>query len=119
LRLVDEGGVVSDWLDELTPGQRHDWDDFIDRVRRDAAEKIAGSAAFISLAPAGEPDIKFAVELGIAIMLDKPILVVQMPGRPLPEHLRRVADEIIEADIDVEEGRARLQEAIGRMVEKP
>jgi hypothetical protein len=109
---------VSDWLENLPPKQRRSWDDFVSHVRRDAVEKIAGSAVFVSLAPEGEPDIKFAVELGIAIMLDKPILVVRIPGRPVPEHLRRVADEIVDADVDLEEGRDRLQQAIVRMLEE-
>jgi len=62
--------------------------------------KMKGSAMTISLAPSpeSESDIKYAVELGLSIMLDKPIVILAMPGQVLPEKLRRVADRIIEVD---------------------
>jgi len=43
-------------------------------------------------------DIKFAVELGLMIMLDKPIIMVIQPNQVLPEKLRRVADDIVVHD---------------------
>lgn len=105
------------WLDELSPSERAGWDDFVQHVRRDAIEKITDSAFVCSLVPrsGGEADVKFAVELGLSIMLDKPILAVVMPGAEVPEKLRRVADEIVEADVDVEEGRRALMAAMERM----
>jgi nucleoside 2-deoxyribosyltransferase len=39
--------------------------------------------------------VKFAVELGFAIMLNKPIIAVLQPGGTLPDKLRLVADEIV------------------------
>jgi hypothetical protein len=54
------------------------------------------SALIISLVPKGEADIKFAVELGLAIMLDKPLIVVIAPGQIVAGKLRQVADSIIE-----------------------
>lgn len=91
------------------------WQSFVDHVRRDALVKMTDSAAVVSICPAGEPDIKFAVELGLAIMLDKPLLIVVGSGRVVPEHLRRVADEIVVADLDVEEGRQLVHEALARL----
>jgi hypothetical protein len=105
---------VGDWLDELEGDDRKAWDDFVDRARRDALEKIDSSAFVMSLVPRGPADIKFAVELGLSIMLDKPIVAVVMPGAEVPDKLRAVADEIVEADVDLEEGRRKVHEAIDR-----
>lgn len=93
-----------------------EWHEFVDHVRTDALEKIAGSAAMISLVPSGEVDVKFAVELGFGIMLDKPLLVVVAPGRELPRKLRRVADEVVVADVDLEEGREAISAAVKRLL---
>lgn len=46
-----------------------------------------------------EPDINYAVELGLSVLLDKPILVVRPPGMEIPERLRRVADLVVEIDL--------------------
>ncbi len=75
------------------------------------------SAMVMSLAPGDEPDIKFAVELGFAIMLDKPLFVVQMPGRHIPARLRMVADVVVRADLDTEEGQRVLATKLKRFRE--
>ena len=45
-------------------------------------------------------------------MLDKPIIAVVVPGARVPERLIRVADAIIEADMESDEGKRALQGAI-------
>lgn len=57
---------------------------------------IEGSRLTVSLVPQGPADIKFAVELGLSIMLDKPIIAVVEPGQEIPGKLRAVADRIVE-----------------------
>lgn len=107
---------MPDWLDELTPSERGDWDAFVDRTRRGTLEAMSSSAFVCSLVPdADDVDIKFALELGLAIMLDKPILAVAMPGARLPDHLHRVADRIVYADVDIEAGREKVAAAIAEM----
>lgn len=88
--------------------QDPDWLEFVKHVREDAMQKIMESAVVMSIVPKGEPDIKYAVELGLGIMLDKPLVLVVMPGTEIPERLRRVADKIVYADVDTEEGREKL-----------
>ena len=107
---------MSDWVDELTPDERQRWDAFVARFRRDELQKIAGSTAFVSLVPPGEIDVKFAVELGTAIMLDKPILAVVMPDAIVPGKLALVANEIVYADLDTEKGRALVAHVAERFV---
>ena len=94
-----------------TDRDREAWENFVQHVREDAVRKIDASAAVLSLVP-DEVDIKFAVELGLAIMLDKPVIAIATPGQRIPERLRRVADKIVEADIDLEEGQQRLRAAL-------
>jgi hypothetical protein len=105
--------VSDDWLDRLPDDERQEWERFVDQTRRQTLHGMAESAFVLSLVPAGDrTDIKFAVELGLAIMLDKPLVAVVMPGAPVPAKLRRVADRIIEADIDREAGRQKVAAAM-------
>lgn len=107
-------------LDDESPIRNDpEWRRFAKNVRRDLIPKMRDSAIVMSLVPGGEPDVKYALELGMSIMLDKPIIAVFSPGTKLPEHLVRVADELVEADLDTDEGRqlavTRLQEAMARL----
>lgn len=78
-------------------------------VREGLIPKLHNSALGISVVPAGDVDAKFAVELGLLIMLDKPIIAVVPPGVDIPPKLARVADHIITADFTTDEGYARQQ----------
>jgi hypothetical protein len=104
--------VSGDWLDELTPDERDAFDEFAEHFRRDALHKIDSSAFVMQLVPRGEVDVKFALELGASIMLDKPMLAVVMPGAHVPARLRRCVDVIIEADLDTTEGQRIVALAI-------
>jgi hypothetical protein len=106
---------VSDWLDTLNPDDRSDWDRFVEHTRRETLTQMDASAFVLSIVPTGGTDIKFAVELGLAIMLDKPLLAIVAPGAEVPNKLRLVANEVVEADIDVEEGRLKVMAALQRM----
>jgi hypothetical protein len=108
---------VSDWEAELSDDDREVWEEFVQSVRRDALEKIDQSSFVLQLVPKGEADIKFAVELGLAIMLDKPIVAVISPETEPPGKLLRVVDIVVRADIDTEEGRQQVAEALQTMRE--
>jgi hypothetical protein len=107
---------VSDWIDSLTPQERDGWDEFVEHFRRDTLGKMEQSAFVASFVPGDDFDVKFATELGAAILLDKPLLAVVLPGASVPGKLRRVADRIVEADVDVEEGRRKVAAAIETML---
>lgn len=68
---------------------------FAARVIGELVPKLQASGVTMTLVPRGEIDIKFAVELGVSIMLDKPILACVPRGAPIPDKLRAVADEIV------------------------
>lgn len=82
--------------------------------------KLMDSTVAVCLTPSEENfvDAKFCVELGVMIMLDKPIIAIVAPGAEVPEKLRKVADEIVEADLETAEGRRELSFRIKAFTEK-
>lgn len=76
------------------------------------------TAVTISLIPRGETDIKFAVELGLSIMMDKPIIALVQPGMSIPSGLAAVAAEIVEVDIsrDPEGAQRSIMDAFARVM---
>lgn len=62
----------------------------------DLVPKMLNASVIVSLVPAGPSDIKFAVETGMALMLDKPIILMVGPGSRVPAKLALVADAIME-----------------------
>lgn len=85
----------------------------------DLVPKLRESAATVSIVPdeAGIDDIKFALELGLTIMLGKPLIVAVTPGRQVPESLARVADRIVELDFDrPADTAARIQAVVTELV---
>lgn len=71
-----------------------------DHVRTELVPKLAASALTVSLVPEGDADVKFAVELGLSIMMGKPVILAVAPGRTVPPGLAAVADEIVEIGPD-------------------
>jgi hypothetical protein len=64
--------------------------------------------------------VKFALELGFSIMLDKPIIAVVGHGAKVPAKLVQVADSIIEMDPDeglTQDTYQRISEAVKTAVE--
>lgn len=93
---------------------------WVRHIRSDLVPKLEGSGAVVSIVPSdgGEGDVKFWVELGASIMLDKPIVVVVAKGQPVPAKLRLVADEVVEIqswdEVSADEG--PIREAIMRVL---
>ena len=86
---------------------------FAEQALRDAVPAIASSSYVISIAPTGgTADIKIAVEIGLAILMDKPLIVLAPKGRKVAARLMRIADVVIEVDMDTEAGRAAAAEKI-------
>lgn len=99
------------------------WDDpetqkWTRHVRDELIPKLEMSRLTVSLVPRTNADIKFAVELGLSIMMDKPVIALVQPGTEIPEHLARVADAIVEGGPDDPTTSERLQAAISEMLER-
>ena len=90
---------MSDWMDRLTPDERGQWDKIVQHVHDVTVPGMESSAFVISLVPTdGKADVKLAVELGLTIMLGKPLVVVALPGTEIPGKLRQIADLVLELD---------------------
>jgi hypothetical protein len=88
-------------------------------AREHLIPKIEGSDATISLVPDGEGDIKFAVELGLSIMMNKPIIAVVIDNRNLPDKLVQVADTIVHLhsrELGTASGQKKVHAAIERIL---
>jgi hypothetical protein len=91
---------------------------YAEHFLKDVLPMLDDSAISLSVAPSmsgrtkGLGDVKYWVELGASIMLDKPIIAMVEPGAEVPERLRRVADVILEVDMTTEEGRNRASEQV-------
>ena len=102
--------MASDWLSDLSPSEMKQWEEFAEHTRKKTLPNMENSKMVMSLVPKGKTDVKFNVELGSAIMMDKPIVLLVMPNTTIPVRLARVADAIIElhSDLDTEEGQAEM-----------
>jgi hypothetical protein len=99
------------------PFDSPEWRRYSQRAMHELVPMIADSTVTISLTPQGETDIKFALELGLSIMMDKPIIAVVEPGTKVPGKLAKVADEIVEGSWDdPERMQRRIAEALARVV---
>lgn len=102
------------------------WEDpdtkrWMDDVRENLIPKMRDSSVIASIVPPTpeDTDIKFAVELGLSIMLDKPIIAVVRPGTEVPDKLVMVADRILEWDPDNTGGLAdRLKQTMEEMLDE-
>jgi hypothetical protein len=94
-----------------------EWKAWEARCQAELVPMMRNSRSVVQLVPKGGSDIKFAVELGLSIMMDKPILAIVEPGTEAPAKLRKVADKIVEADVSTEEGRMQAQAAINEFLE--
>lgn len=74
--------------------------EWLRHVKTTLIPKMQRSGMGISLLPEGELDAKFAVELGLLIMMDKPIIAIVRPGVHVSEKMVLVADRIIECDMN-------------------
>jgi nucleoside 2-deoxyribosyltransferase len=88
-------------------------------VRDTLIPMITDSAVTMSIVPGdNKPDVKFAVELGFMIMLDKPIIAIVSRDAKVPLKLAKVADEIVEGEIDDPDFQGRMTAAIDRVMKK-
>lgn len=85
---------------------------------RDALENMvpamAKSSYVIATAPptGSKADIKQAVEIGMAILMDKPLIVIAPDGRVIGERLLRIADAVVKGDLETEAGREQIVEQL-------
>jgi hypothetical protein len=85
-------------------------------AKREMFPKMQDSAFVLSIV--GDPDPKLCLEIGAAIMFDKPIIAVVPKGRPIPLSLRTIAHKVVELDDPTSESsRKVLMDAITELTE--
>ncbi|MHA2427579.1 MAG: hypothetical protein ACXADB_06115 [Candidatus Hermodarchaeia archaeon] len=98
-----------------------EFDAWAKRILNEVVPKVEGSDIFVSVTPSSpdKVDVKFAVELGLAIMMDKPIIATMQPGTKIPAKLAAVVDEFVEMDYDnIPDSSRRLGEVAQELAEK-
>lgn len=96
-----------------------EFDSFTEFLKHGAEEMMPmmeRSVFSMSLVPDGKPDPKFCMELGAAIMYDKPIIAMVMPGAKVPDTLRRVAHDVVELDLNNPESKAETARVIQNLL---
>lgn len=116
---------MTDWTDALTEAEQREFREWARHQAGEVLPAMEDSAMVMSIAPTGKPDPKFCVELGFALMLGKPlILLADKRAAPIPDKLRQVADEIVEVDLSSDDpavaarDRATVQAAMARVMGK-
>lgn len=90
-------------------------DDLINSIRTLILRQLEQSKVYLGIVPEqeGELDFQGLAELGYAIMLNKPIVLMAFDGAVIPPGLRRVAHHIIErVDLDDPASSTRAQDAL-------
>lgn len=74
------------------------WAEYEKDFRENGLPKIQGSATSMLLysGDGTDFDVKQATELGAMLLLDKPIILIALPGAKIPTRLRRAADRVLE-----------------------
>lgn len=92
--------------------------EWVGHVRKTLVPMLDDSVVTVSLAPSGDTDIKYAVELGLSIMMEKPILLVVEHGQKIPPKLRLIADDIFYMDWSSKDAQQQLAKACEAFAEK-
>lgn len=85
-------GLDEAWVLDLDPG-------FLEHIRNSVVPKMQStSIAVTATTDMSDADLQSAIELGLLLLMDKPLLLLVLPDQQIGEHLRRAADEIIVVD---------------------
>lgn len=110
---------MPDWTDHLDAGEREELAAWKDHQEQKVLPAMESSRIVLSIAPSdGRPDAKFCVELGFAIMLGKPIIMIARRDAALPARLLAVADEVIRVDLDDPADARRAQALVAAAMER-
>lgn len=82
------------------PGGADDraWNDYTGAFKRDVLPSLLSSAFMLSIGTTPDPgtmDLRAATELGLMLLLNKPLLLVIMPGEEIPAALIRAAAAVV------------------------
>jgi hypothetical protein len=89
----------------------------LDHFSKHGLPGMASSAMSVVILTDHPPDPKLCLEIGAAVLLDKPIIVTCARGTVIPANLKRVATSIVEAESMMsEEMKTKLEAAINELL---
>jgi hypothetical protein len=91
--------------------------DFLFHAEKDMFPAMKGSVMSLIIG-SDKPDAKLALEIGAAILFDKPLIVMIPRGRKVSSQLRRIADEIIDYDGLDDKTAKRVRAAMFRIIKE-
>lgn len=96
------------------------WEKFVNHTRAETITKMADSACVVSVMPKdGEYDVQLAVQIGMALLMDKPLIIVATHGLKVPSALARTARHSLEVgDVDTEAGYLELERKLMPIVKE-
>lgn len=93
------------------------WADYSETVRTGLIPKLLSSAVCLQIysGDGSDFDVKQATELGAMLLMDKPLVLIAIPGAVVPTRLARAADVVLR-DFDVHDpsDQVRLNAALRR-----
>lgn len=101
------------------PYNRNDLPDldpeYAEHIRETLIPNMVNTAMAMCIIPddPAKLDLKIVMEMGLMVLLDKPIIAVVSPGIPVPENIINLAEAIVEMNNPpTEEDGKRMQETI-------
>lgn len=94
---------------------------FLDHARKSGMVDALYSSAFVLAIDIDRPDLPMALQIGVALLYEKPLLIVLRPGQYCPERVRYLADEVVQlesTDLKDPRNQAKMTAAIVRMTDK-
>lgn len=111
---MEEGKGMS--ADDEKEQQFKDW---LDHAGKDSGQKISDSAAFIGVGSTNYMENPLcALQLGLAILMDKPIFMIVDHDRPVPKALVKVADCIERVKMNDPRDMKRAQKSIQQFLQQ-
>jgi hypothetical protein len=89
-----------------------------DNARKDIIPKMRSSVFCMAVVvPKDDVDPYLALQVGVALLLEKPLIIVATGNVWIPARVRQIADAVVEADAVNDELKERLQLAILKVME--
>lgn len=100
----------------MPTGRDRAWADYDEKFRKRTMSHLLSSHIMLAVYDGSEPPpVQAATEIGMMLLMGKPLMLVVLPGIAMPAGLMRAADEIVEADPATDEGQSEITAAIERM----
>jgi hypothetical protein len=80
--------------------------------------RLEASGMFMLLLLDARPDIHLALQVGMALLMDKPLFIIATRGLWIPPRLRNLAEAVVEGDSFDAAMRTELQAAIMTYLKK-